>query len=205
MACDGSGSVLAIGDAWAPEHGFGACTAYDDRYNLAPERVVREVEASGFRGEIVHYAGMSHYPSLGADGLVDAATGMNAAALAWHRDFARAAKARGFDVIWSLSYEILDMFCPDGWKQRAWDGVAAATGYEPPSTLVSPASGEAIAYLGRIAAELVGLSVESGLEPMFQVGEPWWWVRDDGAICCFDDGAKAVLGDVVIGEAVPRQ
>ena len=200
IACDGLGSVLAVGDALAPEHGFGACTAYDDMYNLAPERVVREVEASGFRGTIIHYVGMSHYPSLGADGLVDPARGMNAAALAWHRDFARAARARGFEVIWSLSYEILDMFCPDAWKQRAHDGVAAATGYEPPSTLVSPANGEAIAYLGRIAAELVGISAEAGLEPMFQVGEPWWWVRDDGAICCFDGAAKAVLGDVVISD-----
>ena len=200
ISCKGSGSVLAAGDAWSPEHGFGACTAYDDMYNLAPERVVREVEASGFRRAIVHYVGMSHYPSLGTDGLVDPARGMNAAALAWHRDFARAAKARGLGVIWSLSYEILDMFCPESWKQRAWDGIAAATGYDPPSTLVSPANAEAIAYLGRIAAELVGLSVEAGLEPQFQVGEPWWWVRDDGAICCFDDAARAVLGDTVIAD-----
>ena len=198
IACDGSGSVLAVGDAWAPAHGYCASTAYDDIYNQSPERVVRAVEAAGFRGKIIHYVGMSHYPSLGADGLVDAARGMNAAALAWHRDFARAAKARGFEVIWSLSYEILDMFCPDAWKQRAHDGVAAATGYDPPSTLVSPANGEAIAYLGRIAAELVGISVDAGVEPMFQVGEPWWWVRDDGAICCFDDAARAVLGDVSI-------
>jgi uncharacterized protein (TIGR02217 family) len=200
IACEGSGSVLAVGDAWSPEHGYGACTAYDDQYNLPPERVVREVEASGCRVAIVHYIGMSHYFSLSARGLVDPARGMNAAALAWHRDFARAAKGRGLDVIWSLSYEILDMFCPDGWKQRAWDGAAAATGYEPPSTLVSPANGEAVAYLGRIAVELVGLSVEAGLEPMFQVGEPWWWVRDDGAICCFDEAAKAVLGDAAIAD-----
>jgi uncharacterized protein (TIGR02217 family) len=200
IVCEGSGSVLAVGDAWSPEHGYGACTAYDDMYNLSPERVVREVEASGFRGAIVHYVGMSHYFALGADGLVDPARGMNAAALAWHRDFARAAKGRGYDVIWSLSYEILDMFCPEAWKQRAHDGAAAATGYEPPSTLVSPANGEAIAYLGRIAAELLGLSVEAGLEPQIQVGEPWWWVRDDGAICCFDDAAKAVLGDVVVSD-----
>ncbi len=200
IGCEGSGSVVALGDAWAPEHGFGACTAYDDMYNLSPERVVREVEASGFRGAIIHYVGMSHYFALGADGLVDPTLGMNAAALAWHRDFARAAEAQGFQVIWSLSYEILDMFCPEAWKQRAFDGAAAATGYDPPSTLVSPANDEAMAYLGRIAAELVGLSVEAGLEPMFQVGEPWWWVRSDGAICCFDDKARAVLGDAVIAD-----
>jgi hypothetical protein len=75
IGCDGSGSVLAAGDAWAPEHRYGACSAYDDMYNLSPEWVVREVEASGFRGAIVHYIGMSHYFALGADGLVDAARG----------------------------------------------------------------------------------------------------------------------------------
>ena len=201
IVCDGSGSVLKVGDAWAPEHGFGAATAYDDMYNQAPERVVRGVEAAGFRGLINHYVGMSHYPALGADGLVDASRGMNVAALAWHRDFARAAKARGFGVIWSLSYEILDMFCPVAWKQRAHDGAAAATGYAPPSTLVSPANADAIAYLGRIAAELVGLSVAEGLEPQFQVGEPWWWVRGDGAICCYDDAARAAMGGAPVAIA----
>ena len=49
-------------------------------------------------------------------------------------------------------------------------------------------------WLGRIAAELVGISVEAGLQPQFQVGEPWWWIRGDGAICCYDDAARAALG-----------
>lgn len=194
LNCDGSGSVIAAGDAWAPEHGFNACTAYDDMYHLAPDRVVRAVEAAGFRGTINHYVGMSHYPAIGPDGLVDSAREMCLAAREWHRDFARAARARGFEVIWSLSYELLDMFCPAAWKQRAHDGGAAATAYEPPSALLSPANSEAMSYLGRIAAELVEISVEAGLQPRFQVGEPWWWVRSDGAICCYDDAARVALG-----------
>nr|WP_294849833.1 DUF2460 domain-containing protein [uncultured Sphingomonas sp.] len=194
IVCDKSGSVVAQRCAWAPEHGFGACTSYDDQYNLTPSRVVEAVEAAGFRGTINHYVGMSHYPTLGADGLVDAGAGMCGAALAWHRAFAAEAKARGFELIWSLSYELLDMFCPTAWKQRAWDGVAAATGYDPPSALLSPANAAATDYLGRIAAELIGISVEAGLVPRFQVGEPWWWVRSDGAICCYDDAARAAMG-----------
>jgi uncharacterized protein (TIGR02217 family) len=194
LSCDGSGGVIPVGDAWAPEHGFGACTAYDDMYHLAPERVVRAIEAAGFRGVINHYVGMSHYPGLGPDGLVDPAQAMFAAALQWHRNFARAAKTHGFEVIWSLSYELFDQFCPESWKQRTHDGGAAATGYDPPSTLLSPANGEAMAWLGRIAAELVGIAVAEELEPQFQVGEPWWWVRSDGAICCYDEAARAALG-----------
>ncbi len=194
LRCDGSGSVISAGDAWAPEHGLGACTAYDDMYHLSPERVVRAVEAAGFRGVINHYVGMSHYPALRPDGMVDVARGMCAAAIEWHRGFAKAAKARDYELIWSLSYELLDQFCPESWKQRAFDGTAAATGYEPPSALLSPANGEAIAYLSRIAEELIGISVAEGLQPQFQVGEPWWWVRGDGAICCYDEAARAALG-----------
>ena len=195
IVCDRSGSVIAVGDAWAPEHGFGACTAYDDMYHLSPDRVVGAVEASGFRATINHYVGMSHYPALGPDGLVDATRTMCGAAREWHRAFAIAAKARGFELIWSLSYELLDMLCPAAWKQRAHDGAPALTAYDPPSALLSPANADAMGYLGRIAAELVGISVEAGLQPNFQVGEPWWWVRGDGAICCYDDAARAVLGE----------
>ena len=61
---------------------------------------------------------MSHYFGLDGGGLLDAARTLNGPALAWHRDFARAAAERGYEVVWSLSYEILDMFCPAAWKQR---------------------------------------------------------------------------------------
>jgi uncharacterized protein (TIGR02217 family) len=155
---------------------------------------VREVEAAGFRGAINHYIGMSHYPALGADGQVDPDQGMNDAALAWHRGLANSARDRGYGLVWSLSYELLDSICPPEWKQRDHQGNAARPGYVPPSSLVSPANVDAIGYLGSIGVELAGLSVEAGLEPMFQVGEPWWWVQSDGAICCYDEAAKAALG-----------
>jgi uncharacterized protein (TIGR02217 family) len=41
---------------------------------------------------------------------------------------------------------------------------------------------------------LVGISVEAGLQPQVQIGEPWWWVMPSGAICLYDDAAKAALG-----------
>ena len=103
LGCEGSGSVIGCSDAWMPEHGFGACTAYDDMYHLPPSRIVREVEACGFRGTINHYVGLSHYPSLGPDGTVDPGKGINPAALAWHRGLAKAAAERGFELIWSIS------------------------------------------------------------------------------------------------------
>jgi hypothetical protein len=194
VRCDGSGSVLANHDAVVPEHGFRIATAYDDLYNVPPERIVDALERLGYRGVISHYIGMSHYFALGGVGELDQARTFNSAAAAWHRDFARAAKVRGYELIWSLSYEILDMFCPAAWKQRAFDGSVALTAWEPPSALISPASTDAIGFLKNVATELISFSVDAGLQPQVQIGEPWWWVNPDGGICLYDDEAKAALG-----------
>jgi uncharacterized protein (TIGR02217 family) len=194
IRCDGSGSVLAINDAVTPEHGLRIATAYDDMYNLPPERVVQAIERLGYRGMLNHYVGMSHYFALDGAGKLDPARTLNDAALAWHRDFARAAKARGYELIWSISYEILDMFCPEAWKQRTYDGSGGLTGWDPPSALISPANADAVDFLKRVATQLVGISGEAGLQPQVQIGEPWWWVTTSGAICLYDDAAKAALG-----------
>lgn len=193
LRCDGSGSVLSINDAVTPEHGLRIATAYDDMYNLPPERVVQSIERLGYRGLINHYIGMSHYFPLGPGGKLDLAQPFNAPALAWHRDFARAAASRGYDVIWSLSYEILDMFCPEAWKQRSFNGSPALTGWDPPSTLVSPANETAINFLSSVAEALVALAEEAGLQPQVQIGEPWWWVAPGGELCAYDETAKAAF------------
>lgn len=193
VSCDGANSVLTINDAVVPEHKLRIATGYDDLYNLPPERVIEAVERLGFRGPINHYLGMSHYFALGSDGLVDAARTLNDAALPWHQEFARAAATRGYEVVWSLSYEILDMFCPDAWKQRAFDGTQALTAWDPPSTLVSPANADAIDFLGRVAVELAQIATAAGLQPMVQIGEPWWWVTPSRALCLYDDAAKAAF------------
>lgn len=194
IRCEGANSVLLVGDAVVPEHRLRIATAYDDMYNLPPERIVDALERLGFRGIINHYVGMSHYFGLGGTALLDKARTFNAPALEWHRDLARAAAARGYRLIWSVSYEVLDMFCPAEWKQRAYDGTSGATGWDPPSTLVSPANSEAIGFLSDVAVELAQLSVAAGLEPLVQIGEPWWWVTPQRALCAYDDAAKAALG-----------
>ncbi len=194
IRCDGAASVLGVNDAVTPEHALRMATAYDDMYNLPPERVVRSVERLGYRGTLNHYVGMSHFFALTGAGKLDPGKTLNSAALAWHRDFARAAKAHGFELIWSLSYEILDMFCPDAWKQRAYNGVSALTGWDPPSALLSPANSAPMNFLKSVVEEAVALAVEAGLTPRVQLGEPWWWVTQSGAICIYDDAAKAALG-----------
>jgi uncharacterized protein (TIGR02217 family) len=204
IACEGPGAVLAIGDAVVPEHGFAIASGYDDSYNLTPARLLRNALHLGYRGSITHYVGMSHYFRLEAlygGYYVSLAGGtLNAACAAWHRDFGSRARALGYDVIWSLSYELFDdAHCWNDWKQRAADGAAARTGWEPPSTLLSPAHDGAMGYLRAVAQAFMGIAVAAGLPARFQVGEPWWWVQPEGQRpCLYDAAAVAAFAPVAI-------
>ncbi|ODP37035.1 DUF2460 domain-containing protein [Sphingomonas turrisvirgatae] len=199
IAVEGPGAVLGIGEVVVPEHGLSICSGYDDSYHMTPARLLRNALQLGYRGDIVHYVGMSHYFRLEAvgDGYCVSLTGgaLNGPCAAWHADFAKRAKALGFGIIWSLSYELFDAHCPEAWKQRAHDGSPALTGWTPPSTLLSPAKGEAVAYLQAVARAFVGIGSAAGLAIKFQVGEPWWWVMPDGRLCIHDAAARAALGD----------
>ncbi|MGR6330425.1 DUF2460 domain-containing protein [Sphingomonas sp. XXL09] len=202
MACDGPGSVLAIGDAVLPEHGLQIASGYDDSYHLTPARLLRNALHLGYRGAITHYVGMSHYfrlEPLGGGFYVSLAGGvLDAACAAWHRDFAGRAQALGYAVIWSLSYELFDAHCWNDWKQRAADGQAAQTGWTPPSTLLSPAHDGAMAYLRQVATAFLHIAVAAGLAPRIQVGEPWWWTMPDGRPCLYDAAAVAAFAPVAI-------
>jgi uncharacterized protein (TIGR02217 family) len=198
IACDGPGAVLAIGDSVLPEHGLRIASGYDDSYNLTPARMLRNALLLGYRGAINHYVGMSHHFRLEANSggyYVSLAGGvLNAPCAAWHRDFAERARALGYDVIWSLSYELFDRHCWNDWKQRAWDGSPALTGWEPPSSLLSPANEAAMGYLRQVAQAFVAIGIAAGLAAKFQIGEPWWWVMADGRPCLYDAAAKTAFG-----------
>lgn len=198
VKCDGPGSVLRIGDGQIPAHALRMATGYDDAYHLNPARVVRNIERLGYRAVINHYVGMSHYFRLeraGAGLYVSiGASALNAPCAAWHRAFAQRAVEAGFDIIWSLSYELFDEHCWGDWKQRSADGAPALTGWVPPSTLLSPAHAGAMGYLRAVALGFVAIAAAVGMRVRFQIGEPWWWVKADGQICLYDDAARARLG-----------
>ena len=199
MSCDGARAMLAIGDCLLPEHGERIATAYDDCFNQTPARLIRQIRHLGYRSQVLHYVGMSHYfrlEPLGTAHYVSLAGGvLNDACAAWHRAFAAEAGAAGFEIIWSLSYELLDAHCWNDWKQRSADGAPAQTGWEPPSALLSPAHAGAMNYLRQVAAAFVRIAEEHGLPVRFQIGEPWWWVTPGSyAPCLYDDAAKSAFG-----------
>ena len=190
----GPGRTIAIGDAWIPEHRLRIASGYDDSYHQAPERLVEQWRALGYRDIVNHYVGMSHYYAVEWDGsrfVVDRQRTLNDAALAWHRALLAAARSAGFRVIMALSYELFDENAPWEWAQRDVDGGRALTGWVPPSTLVSPCQEEGMAWLGQVTRTLVGLMDEAGLRPWFQVGEPWWWVGPDHKPCFYDAATVA--------------
>lgn len=198
IRCDGAGVMLDTGDVMIPEHDLKMATGYDDAYNQTPARLVRQIHALGYRKTINHYVGMSHYfrlEPLGDGHYVSLAGGaLNAPCRAWHQNFAEQAKLLGFDLIFSLSYELFDAHCWNDWKQRAENGDPALTGWVPPSTLLSPANVGAMNYLKAVARAFVFILKEAGLPVKFQIGEPWWWIMPDGRICVYDAAATAEIG-----------
>lgn len=198
IRCDGTGVMLDTGDVMVPEHELKMATGYDDAYNQTPARLVRQIHALGYRDTINHYVGMSHYfrlEPLGEGHYVSLTGGaLNVPCQEWHRNFAREADKFGFDLIFSLSYELFDAHCWNDWKQRAENGNPALTGWVPPSTLLSPANSGAIGYLQAVARAFVFILKEADLPVKFQIGEPWWWIMPDHRICLYDTSATSAFG-----------
>lgn len=198
IVADGARAMIALGDVLVPPHGERMATAYDDAYNQTPARLLRCVTGLGYREDIVHYVGMSHFMRLARqpDGSLKAAPDGTLCAPAdeWHRSFFALTQASGFEVIASLSYELFDSYCPESWKQRTASGAPALTGWVPPSTLLSPANAVAMGWLADVARAFVALLVEADQPVRFQIGEPWWWVTPAREICLYDDAAKTAFG-----------
>src|SRR3546814_8851806 len=60
--------------------------------------------------------------------------------------------------------------------------------------LVAPANDDGMEYLRDVGRAFIGFSASAGLEPLFQIGEPWWWVPSEGRPHIYDDAARAAFG-----------
>jgi len=197
ISTDGLNGMLEIGDIRLPVHEERMATAYDDGYDQTPARLLRGVVGLGYREDIVHYVGMSHFMRLAnqaGDLLVVPGGSLCEPARQWHANFFELAKANEIEVIASISYELFDAFCPEAWKQRTLSGAPALTGWEPPSTLLSPANTQAMAWLSASAVGFVDLLENAGQPVRVQIGEPWWWTTSAGEICLYDNAARAHFG-----------
>ncbi|MFC7048912.1 DUF2460 domain-containing protein [Emcibacter nanhaiensis] len=212
LRVEGSTSTLKVGNSYVLPHDLRICNGYDDCYHLTPERVIWNMIQLGYRDRITHYVGMSHYFSLLWSGteqrfVVDpAGAPLNVAAATWHRNYLQQAQFFGFQVILSLSYEILAEHIPDDWQQRAHDNDPARTGWEPPSGLVAPANAGALDYLAAVFEALADLLDEAGQQVELQIGEPWWWVSlDEDRVPHFYDPVTTALYVAETGNSLPAK
>lgn len=205
IRCEGMRAMLEIGDVALAPSGLSIATGFDDEGVQTPARLLRNIRQLGYRGSVIHYVGMSHYFGLDAQG--DAflagttADPLNRPTRVWHVAFFAECARLGFRPVTSLSYEVLAQHCPAAWMQRDLAGDPALTGWEPPSSLLSPAHAGAMEWLQSVAAAFAGLMIEAGVPVRLQIGEPWWWTYSDGRICLYDDAAKATFGGVAV--AIP--
>ena len=186
IRADGGRSMLEIGDVLMPVHGERMATAYDDAYDQTPARLLRNVTGLGYREDIVHYVGMSHIMRLerNLDGTLMAGElgELCEPCHQWHQNYFSLCAAHEFEAIASISYELFDQYCPAEWKQRNIAGEQALTGGRPPSTLLSPANAQAMAWLQASATAFVTLLQNAGQPVRCQIGAPWWWTTPEGEI-----------------------
>ena len=197
IVADGRHSMLEIGDVRLPVHGERLATAYDDNYDQTPARILRNLVGLGYRGDFIHYVGMSHFMRLGqqSGSLLAIPDGdLCEQANQWHRSLFGLASNEDLEVIASISYELFNDYCPESWKQRTLDGEPALTGWVPPSSLLSPANSEAMGWLQSSSVNFVNLLIDAGQPVRMQIGEPWWWTTAAGEICLYDDAARAAFG-----------
>ncbi|MEP3052312.1 MAG: DUF2460 domain-containing protein [Erythrobacter sp.] len=198
LKCEGKHAMLEMGDVRMPVHEERMATAYDDAYNQTPARLIRNIIGLGYRHDIVHYVGMSHFmrlePNSLGELLVEEQGVICQPAENWHRSFFGVCRENNLEVITSISYELFDAYCHESWKQRTANGDEALTGWVPPSTLLSPANAAAMAWLQSCAASFVNFLEFEQCPVRFQIGEPWWWVTANGEICIYDEAAKADFG-----------
>lgn len=210
-------------------HWLRMTTGFDDVYPITPRRHMDQCEALGYRDWLVVYIGMSHYfpatanwqnkntgklgvevrdPELYNFFLLldpDRDSTLNTPARRWFEALAQECAARGFKLVWSQSYEVLNRFCPPRWRQLNAIGEPALTGWDPPSSLLRPTNTEAMGYLQRLAVEGSDIMAAAGLTPHVQVGEPWWWDGSftDSRPCIYDpDTIDAYPAET--GKSVPE-
>lgn len=196
----GANKTIRLYDATQAPHGLNMCTAFDDSYNLTPERILRGIYSLGYRDTLVHYVGMSHFMQL-AYSVPESALKVNNVLNArlnvptkeWHKDFLLRAFNLGFSTIMSVSYEMFNAYMPTAWRQLDYEGAPALTGWEPPSSLYIPTNSTAIGYLQGVSVEFMGLANTLGVPLHFQIGEPWWWVNfTDQKPFFYDPGTVAL-------------
>jgi hypothetical protein len=143
--------------------------------------------------------GMSHYFLAWAtvtdevydSRAIDTYQPLNAPTVAWCQNMFAHLHTRGYELVWSTSFEMLDSYMPEDWKQRDYQDNIGLSGWVPPSAFFIPVMPECLDYLSNVIKQGMGLAQAAGLDLKFQIGEPWWW---DGS---YSGGSPCIYGGYV--------
>lgn len=209
IRAEGWNQTLSVGDVRVPPHRLKIATGFDDVYNQAPSRLLRGLRHLGYRDALDLYVGMAHFLQLRPEPSgpkLDPDQSLCPPAEAWFAALFAECAAWDIEVIASISFEVLASYAPEAWAQRAHDGAMALTGWSPPSTLLSPANADAMAWLERVFLRFGELMEAAGLPVVLQIGEPWWWTGFGADVApCFYDQAALDLYEQESGQAAPAR
>lgn len=217
----GESLLLSVPPSPYPEHGLCFADDYDDNYDMTPEWLLYQMHYFGFRDWINFYIGASHFydkkglrdsqgkpiPDPGGympyQYVMKTDYAFNTGFESWYRNYLQWAKYYGYKVIHSISMENVD--APEAWWQRAYDGTPGTTMWVPTPKLVSFTNLDLQEYYKKYVKSLCDLSSEAGLEPIVQLGEPWWWwiEGDERQPPCFYDEATKARHLQEVGREIP--
>lgn len=191
-----------------PAHLYRVADDYDDNYNITPEWLVEQLYRLGFREWINFYIGASHFydkrgkKDANGEFMKDESGNyiyemitthpFNDGFLAWYKAYLHWAKGYGVNkIVQSVSMENVN--APEDWWQRTWDGRPGMTLWTPPPKLLSFTNKDVQAFYKMYTKGLVEIALEAKLEPVIQLGEPWWWfveVEDTQPPCFYDAATR---------------
>lgn len=194
--------TMTVNNQIVPPHDIRMCTSYDDMYNLTAERVVYNMKALGYRDVVNHYNGMSHYYDFSWNGTrwdLNRTKYLNKATEEWIKSYMKLCGENNYAVINSVSFELMSTVCPPEWVQHDWNDDLAATGYVPPSYVLSPLIEGGMAYVTEVMDTIAKISQSYNVTPQIQIGEPWWWYNTSTNLPCIYDYSTKVAFNKATG------
>jgi len=197
---------VTLGDDPQPlsKHLYRLSDSYDDNYTVTPKRYIEQFSNLGFTKLINLYIGASHFYDKSSDGTptpgdyvpykytLKTTPILNKAFEAWWRDLLKWAKYHEFnEVIASISLENVNI--PDDWRQLTVNGEPATAGWQPTPYFASFCNADVISYYKNYVKALADIQDEAGMPVSIQLGEPWWWWKEDlpnKPPCIYDNATR---------------
>lgn len=210
ISVTGANSTVPINTTAQAAHNLRIADGFADSYAQTPARLVNQIFRLGYRGQVVMYVGFSQFASISWNSSLSrfqidtAKPAVNVPTQQWFTDYCQRLAAKGMGITMSVSYELLNSWVPNAWIQKDWKGQDSLSGWNPPSSFVSPCSTNGMNYLRDISVAFVNLGVAAGATTRYQVGEPWWWAGgfNDNGPCLYDANTTA-LYTAETGQPVP--